>query len=83
MSIRTTVALDEDVHDRLKRESRRRGVSFGKAVNEVLRSGLLAEKSPPSGQKFRVKARSMGGIPGLNYDNIEELLELAEGPYHR
>jgi len=28
MSIRTTVTLDEDVYERLKEESRRRGVPF-------------------------------------------------------
>jgi hypothetical protein len=32
---------------------------------------------------FVVNARPMALPPGLSYDNIEELLEALEGPYHK
>lgn len=83
MSIRTTVTLDEDVVKRLKQESRRRGVPFRQTINDVLRSGLLAEQTVKKADPFRVKAFNMGVYPGLNYDNIHELLDLAEGENRR
>lgn len=40
MSIRTTVTLDEDVLERVKAESRARGLSFRETFNQLLRLGL-------------------------------------------
>ena len=31
----------------------------------------------------KVRPTAMGSVPGLNYDNIGELLEQLEGPLHR
>jgi hypothetical protein len=82
MSIRTTVTLDDDVIERVKQVSRARGKSFRETLNELLRAGLLsAQKSPR--RAYRLKPSHMGLRPGLNYDNIEALLEYGEGPRHR
>lgn len=83
MSIRTTVTLDEDVHERLKQESRARGVPFRQALNDVIRAGLLAGERPARRKRFKVKSKPLGLRPGLSYDKTEELLEYGEGPYHR
>ena len=83
MSIRTTVTLDDDVLEKLKRESRSRGISFKETINEVLRSGLLASRSPAARRKFRVQPKRMGTRPGLDYDNVPALLEIGEGDRHR
>ena len=83
MSIRTTVTLDDDVIERIKRESRSRGASFRDTLNDLLRAGLAASASRPARVKFRVKPANMGYRPGLNYDSAEALLELAEGDSHR
>ncbi len=81
MSIRTTVTLDEDVLEKVKQESRERGDSFKETLNNLLRFALSAEKAPPSQQKpFKIRPfHDMGAFPGLNYDNISELLDYAEG----
>jgi hypothetical protein len=81
MSIRTTVTLDEDVLEKVKHESRQRGDSFKETLNNLLRFALSAEKSPPAEQKpFKIRPfHDTGVIPGLNYDNIGELLDYAEG----
>ena len=83
MSSRTTVTLDDDVLERVKAESRARGISFKQAVNDLLRRGLISP--PPSRREpFRVKPRDMGEPrPGVNFDCIGELLEYLEGPMHR
>lgn len=81
MSIRTTITLDDDVVERVKRESRMRGASFKQTLNDLLRAGL-AEK-PKARRPFKIKPMNMGYYPHLNYDKIEQLIERAEGPWHR
>ncbi len=83
MSIRTTVTLDDDVLERVKRESVARGTSFRETLNELLRAALLNAQAPPRRSAFRVHPIHMGYRPGLNYDSVESLLEYGEGDQHR
>ena len=75
------MTLDEDVFERLKQETRARGVPFRQTINDVLRSGLLA--SPPTVPEFRVEAKGMGLREGLSYDSVPAVLEFGEGDDHR
>ncbi len=82
--MRTTLTLDEDVAARLAEMQKRTGMSFKELVNQTLRQGL--ERQQTSLKKitgFKVKARPLGQIPGLQYSNIGELLEQLEGVRHR
>lgn len=81
--MRTTLTIDEDVIAKINAEMRRSGKSFKETVNDALRTGLSVRKELKSAEPFKVRARSMGTYPGLNYDNIDELLEQIEGPSHR
>jgi hypothetical protein len=82
--MRTTLTLDEDVAAKLKAESRRAGRPFREIVNETLRRGLASRPATARRRAFRVTARDLGGLrPGLNLDNIAELLEQIEGPAFR
>jgi len=81
--VRTTLTLDEDVAVRLQNESRRSGRSFKELVNECLRRGLESGRVPPSRTPFKVKARPLGVHPGLDYDNVADLIEQIEGPRGR
>ncbi len=83
MSIRTTVTLDDDVLERVKRESRTRGVSFKETLNDLLRTALLKVDNKPKGRTLPMNPTRMGQKPGLNYDSVEALIEYAEGPWHR
>jgi hypothetical protein len=83
MSIRTTVTLDDDVAARVKRESQSRGASFRDTLNDLLRAALLGAGNQPRRRTLRIKPTRMGYRPGLNYDNIESLLEYGEGEQHR
>jgi plasmid stability protein len=81
--VRTTLTLDEDVAAKLRAEARRSGRSFRDVVNDAIRRGLLSRRSSRSG-RFTVSARDLGGLrPGLDLDNIADLLERVEGPAHR
>jgi hypothetical protein len=83
MSIRTTVTLDDDVMARVKRESQSRGAPFRDTLNDLLRVALLGIDNKPRRRTLRIKPTHMGHKPGLNYDNIESLLEYGEGDRHR
>ena len=81
--VRTTLTIDDDIAAKLNAEMRRTGKSFKDTVNQALRIGLSVRKEMKSAQPFKVRARPFGLYPGLNYDNIGELLEQTEGPSHR
>ena len=83
MSIRTTVSLDDDVVARVKRESLSRGASFRDTLNDLLRAALLGIDYKPRRRALVIQPTHMGHKPGLNYDNIETLLEYGEGDRHR
>lgn len=82
MSIRTTITLDEDVVERVKRESRARGASFRDTLNDLLRMALSLENRPQR-RTLKIMPSPMGYRAGLNYDSVESLLERAEGDQHR
>ena len=82
--MRTTITLDEDVEKKLDAEVRRRkGTTFKDLVNEMLRIGLLTKHKLKMAEPFKVKARQMGVMPGLNYDNIGDLVEHLEEVDHK
>jgi hypothetical protein len=80
--VRTTLSLDDDVARLLNQESRRSGTSFKETVNHFLRLGLTASKRAAR-KPFVVTPRKLGLPAGLSYDNVEQLLEILEGPEHR
>ena len=83
MSVRTTVTLDDDVLERVKRESRSRGVSFRDTLNDLLRMALLNLEQKPRRRTLKIEPTPMGYRAGLNYDNVESLLEYGEGEERR
>ena len=76
--IRTTMTLEPDIADALKRRAKRTGQPFRRNVNEVIRLGLLAEKSRPS-RSYRIKPLSLGGVaPGIDLDRSLRLADALE-----
>jgi hypothetical protein len=83
MSTRTTVTLDDDVLERVRAESRSRGTSFRDTLNDLLRAALLNAQNKPRQRTLKIKPPHMGYRAGLNYDDVESLLEFGEGERHR
>ena len=82
--MRTTLTLDGDVADKLKSRARRTGRPFKDVVNEALRLGLAATSSRPVRTPFVAKVRDLGRVsPGLDLDNVADVLERVEGSGHR
>ena len=81
--MRTTITLTPDVEDKIKSEMRERGVSFKEAVHSLIRLGYETRQKEPPRKPFKIKARDLGERPGMNYDNVWELIEKLEGPDYR
>ena len=82
--MRTTLTIDDDVAYSLRKlqESDPRK-PFKKIVNDALRKGLESNLPNPKRKPFKVKAMNMGLRKDLNFDNIEEVLDILEGPNRR
>jgi hypothetical protein len=72
MAMRTTLALDDDVFELVRRQAKLRGVSLGKAVYDLVRRGLVA--ATPSQEKgglivFQLPADS----PTVTTDDVRRI----------
>jgi hypothetical protein len=77
LSMRTTIQIDDDLHQELKREATRAKAPLRETVNRVLRLGL--ERLRPTGAPpYRCPTFSMGFPPSSNLDKALELATLLE-----
>lgn len=80
--MRTTLTIDDDVANLLKKEMRQSGDSFKETVNRYLRLGLTTAKRQDR-KPFVVEPFTLGLPAGMSYDEVSELLETLEGPAHK
>jgi hypothetical protein len=80
--VRTTLTLDDDLAALLKKEVRKSGEPFKQVVNRYIRLGFTASSQPPR-KPFKVKPWNLQPPPGLNFDNVHELLDALDGPERR
>lgn len=66
--MRTTVTLDPDTEQIVRRRMRERGMTFKQALNDVIR----AAASSPSAEPFRTRPAAMG-VPAVNLDRALQL----------
>ncbi len=81
--MRTTLTLDDDVAAKVAATMRQSQTTLRETINSLLRTALNEPKPAAPLRRFRVKARDLGLLPGLSYDDVGELLERLEGPAHR
>ena len=80
--MRTTLTLDDDVAAKVKALCRRTGESFRLVLNRMLRAGLAGRKDQRPKEPFRIQARRLDLRPGVQLDNVAELIEQLDGPAH-
>jgi hypothetical protein len=80
--VRTTLTIDDDIANLLKKEMRQSGDSLKETVNRYLRLGLTASRTQ-SKKTFVVTPFALGLPPGMSYDKVSELLEMLEGPEYK
>lgn len=77
--MRTTLTLDDDVAQELRRRARTGRGGFKGVVNETLRRGLSAGAKPAAGPpRFVVKARACGFLPGIDPLKLNQLVDALE-----
>ena len=78
--MRTTLTLDDDLVAKVRAICGRTGESFKVVLNRLLREGLAAGRERRPVAPFRVKARRLWLKPGIQLDNVAELLDQLDGP---
>jgi len=58
-AMRTTIRLDDELFERLKREAQRQNLSLTRFINRVIEAGLDAPPAPPR-RPFKQQVFSMG-----------------------
>ena len=76
--MRTTVSLDDDVAAAVERLRRETSMGLSEALNELVRTGLVARQAPAH---FHQRSEQMG--LRLDISNVADALELLEGPAAR
>jgi hypothetical protein len=77
LSMRTTLHIDDDILQELKREATRARAPLRDTVNRVLRLGLERLR-PASAVPYRCRTFAMGFPPSSNLDKALELANLLE-----
>jgi len=77
--MRTTLNIDDDVLERARALSAKLRSPFKKVINEALRAGLEHVEKPANQRPYVTKPHPMGLSPGLDLNNIQELLAQVEG----
>lgn len=80
--MRTTLTVDPDVAAKAKKSAAKLGKSVKDTINSALRIGLEALSKPAPANPYVTESRPMGLRPGYSYDNVSELLAVAEGEDH-
>jgi hypothetical protein len=65
--MRTTLTLDDDLAELLKRRASDREVPFKQVVNDAIRAGLQEPRVKP--KPYRMKPGDMGLKPGIEITN--------------
>jgi hypothetical protein len=81
--MRTTLTLYPDVAAKAKKGAAKLGKPFKEVINEALRLGLDQVLNPPKAKPYKTKGKPMGLRPGINLDNIGELLAQLEGDTYK
>jgi hypothetical protein len=78
--MRTTVNLADDVTAELRRMHDERSLGMSEALNELARAGMTRKPRPR--KPFVQRTHNLGRAL-IDYTNVAEALELAEGPDYR
>lgn len=76
--MRTTLTLDRDVAEQVRREMRRTGKGLKATVNEALRRGFRSGAKPVRPPPFEVRPHAFGFKPGVDLDRINQLVDELE-----
>ena len=73
--MRTTLTIEPDVAQLLRREIRRSDKSMKAVVNDALRIGLGMRGKRPRTTRYQVKPHSFGFRPGIDINRLNQLAD--------
>ncbi len=76
--MRTTLTLDRDVAERIKKEMRRTGKGLKATINDALRRGFRMTGRPVRPPRFEVRPHAFGFRPGIDLDRLNQLVDELE-----
>lgn len=79
--MRTTLTLDPDVAEQIRRSMKQQGKGLKTIVNEALRRGLSLKGSDVVA--FQVEAHDFGVVPGIDLDRMNQLVDELEAEHFR
>jgi hypothetical protein len=77
-SMRTTLTIDDDLADLLKRRARELGLPFKDVVNRTLRAGLGEQAKPRRHAAPKTIPHAFGFKPGIDLDKLNQLADELE-----
>ena len=77
-TMRTTLTIDRDVVQLLRREMQRTGSSMKAVVNDALRVGPGIRGKSPQVARYRVQLRALGFRPGVDPGRLNQLADELE-----
>lgn len=80
---RTTLTPDPDVATELQRRRQLNGTSLKQEVNDLLRAGMRLQDLTPKRRRFKTAALPLGRPLLDSFDDVAEVLAIAEGEDHR
>jgi hypothetical protein len=80
--MRTTVTIDPDVEALLRQAMQESGQSFKTTLNQAVRRGLADVVIKKDEKPFVVKPKAMGLWPGIDYSQINQLVDELEVEAH-
>ncbi len=76
--MRTTLTIEPDVVQLLRREIRRSDRSMKAVVNDALRVGLGMQGKTPQTSRYEVKPHAFGFKPGIDIHRLNQLVDELE-----
>lgn len=74
VSVRTTLTIDEQVAEQIRKEVRLGKRSMKAVINDALRRGLCLDAPKPV-KTYRVKAHSSAFTPGVDAGRLNQLVD--------
>ena len=71
--VRTTLTLDDDIAESLKKRAQLLNISFEQVVNYTLRRGLAPSADRPPSAEYRVVPNRSGFVPGVDPLKLNQL----------
>ena len=75
VEVRTTLTLDRDVAESVRREMQRSGRRLKEVVNEGLRAGLGLKAKTAQVSQFEVQPHAFGFKPGVDLDRLNQVAD--------